>query len=368
VVGTVLGVAAFVSTLGLGATLSRQVSSSFDIRRATEVILRPDKPGLDVRWLDDGAISRLARLNGVVREGRRISVGEKPVRRTPDLTQPGIGVPLIGADAGALRVMAPVLTLGRLFDKFHDRDAVPVVMLSASVAREVGVNRVGVAVFVDGRAYTVIGVYRDVARRPEALAAAIVPYSVADQLVSPLSAGDEPQRDILIETKPGAAQIIGRQAPLAVRPEAAADLQAIAPPDPRTLRREIEASVTRSTILLSVVALLIGTISIGNSATAAIATRTSEIGLRRAVGARASHIFLQLVAETAALGGLGGVVGALLGILTTSVVALLNGWIPVIEIRSALTACAASAAAGVIAGLLPAIRATRIPPVRALQR
>jgi putative ABC transport system permease protein len=49
------------------------------------------------------------------------------------------------------------------------------------------------------------------------------------------------------------------------------------------MRREVEDSVARSTLLLSVVALFIGTVSIGNAATAGIAARTPEIGLRRAV-------------------------------------------------------------------------------------
>ena len=121
-------------------------------------------------------------------------------------------------------------------------------------------------------------------------------------------------------------------------------------------------------MFLSLVALVIGTVSIGNAATAAIATRAPEIGLRRAVGARRHHIFLQLVAETSTLGALGGTTGALLGVLTVSTVSLVNGWVPTIDLRSTLVASAASTAAGLLAGLLPASRAVRIAPVQALQR
>ncbi len=223
------------------------------------------------------------------------------------------------------------------------------------------------AIFVAGQAYTVVGIYHDVLRRPEVMAAAIVPYSVAGR-VNAATADLRLERVVLVETAPGAAQLIGRQAPLALRPEAPAELRAIAPPDPRTLRREIEASTTRSTLLISGVALLMGTVSIGNAATAGIAARTPEIGLRRAVGARRRHIFVQLVLETAVLGCLGGTVGALLGILTTSLVSLLNGWTPVIELRSAVFACAISIVAGLLAGLIPAARAAAVPPVQALQR
>ncbi|MEU7904936.1 ABC transporter permease [Actinoplanes sp. NPDC049118] len=367
VLGTVLGAAAFVASLGLGTTLNQQVSSAFDMRRATEVLVEPESDQTPASWLDQTALARLTRLNGVVTAGRRVTLDEHPISRTVDLRQSGTSITVIGADPAAVRVMAPSLTQGRAYDDFQERNASPVLLLSEPIAHKLNIGRIGVAVFLEGRAYTVMGIYRDVARRPEAMAAVIMPYSVATKL-SGTTAGAAANHDVLIETAFGAAQLIGTQAPLALRPEAPADLRALAPPDPRTLRNDIESSVTESTVIISAAALLIGTISIGNAATAGIASRTQEIGLRRAVGGRRRHIFLQLILETGALGGFGGVIGVLLGILVTCVVSLAKGWTPVIGISSALGACAISAVAGLLAGLIPATRAARIPPVRALQR
>ncbi|WP_433298163.1 ABC transporter permease [Actinoplanes sp. CA-030573] len=367
VIGTVVGAAAFVASLGLGTTLDHQVSSSFDVRRATEVLVQPESDGTAPTWLTTEALDRLTRLHGVVAAGRRVQLSEHTIRRTVDFSDDGAAVPIIGADPAAVRVMAPDLTVGRTYDDFQERNATPVVLLSEPIARRLHIGRTGVAVFLGGRAYTVMGIYHDVGRRPEAMTGVIVPYSVATTLPGAETAGTA-HPDVLIETSPGAAQLIGRQAPLALRPEAPTELRAIAPPDPATLRQEIESNVTRSTALLSAAALLIGTISIGNAATAGIAARTQEIGLRRAVGAGGKHIFLQLILETAALGALGGTVGVGLGILTTCVVSLANAWTPVIGLSSAFAACGVSALAGLLAGLIPATRAARIPPVRALQR
>jgi putative ABC transport system permease protein len=377
-VGTVLGTAAFVATLGLSSTASHQVSESFDLRRATEVMVRPaggsDATGEQAAtnaeqppsWQTSEAMSRLRRLNGVQAAGRRLSLPEQPIRRALGTSAGEVQAQVVGVDSDAFDAIEPHVMLGRTFDSFHDRAAIPVVLLPTNVARNLGINRVGVAVFIADRAYTVIGIFDDVVRRPESLVSVLMPFSVTQPLVG--AAGEQVKRDIVIKTAAGAAQLISGQATLALAPENPALLQALAPPDPRTLRREIEGSVTRLSLILSIVALAVGTVSIGNAATAGITARIPEIGLRRAVGARRRHIFGQLLAETTMLGALGGLIGAIAGVLMTVTVALLNRWQPVIDIRLAALASAAGALAGLLAGLLPGWRATRIQPVSALQR
>lgn len=377
-VGTVLGTAAFVATLGLSSTVSRQVSDSFDVRRATEVMVRPASEtgqateqvagsgSATPSWQQPQAMDRLRRLSGVQAAGRRLQLSEHPVRRGLNMPAGEVEAQVLGVDAGVLDAIEPRITLGRGFDAFHDDRAIPVALLPANLARNLGLTRVGVAVFIGDRAFTVIGIFDDVVRRPESLVSVLVPFSVAEPLSR--ASGTQPKRDVVVRTVPGAAQLISGQAPLALVPENPALLQALAPPDPKTLRREIEGDVTRLSLILSVVALAIGTVSIGNAATAGIAARIPEIGLRRAVGARPAHIFGQLLAETTTLGGVGGLVGAITGVLTTVAVSLANSWQPIVDIRLALLAAGAGAVAGLVAGLVPGWRATRIQPVAALQR
>ncbi|MHA7264095.1 ABC transporter permease [Arthrobacter sp. TMN-37] len=121
-------------------------------------------------------------------------------------------------------------------------------------------------------------------------------------------------------------------------------------------------------LLANLVALIAGSVSIGNSATATMAQRIPELGLRRALGARRSGIFAQLLGETTFLGMLGGAAGALLGVTATIGVALVNGWVPLIEITIVAVATGAGCAAETLAGILPALRATRISPTEALSR
>ena len=374
-IGTLLSASVFVATLGLSSTVAQQVSSTFDVRRATEVTVKPaDREGGDGQaadagpqeWLSTVALDRLTRLAGIESAGRRVQIERVSVDR---FAAPGVvaaEVPVTGVDSAALAAIDPSITQGRSFDAFHDRTASPVALVPANVARDLGISRSGTAVFLDGRAFTVIGIFDNVVSRPETLPAVVIPFAAAQHL----SAGDAAaaDRDVVIKTAAGAAQQIASQAALALAPGDPASLRAIAPPDPQTLRRQVEDDVQQLSLVLSAVALAIGAVSIGNAATASITMRVPELGLRRAMGARRSHVFAQLLAETTLLGVGGGIAGALLGTLTTVVVSLVNGWQPVIDIRTAFVATGACAVAGLLAGLLPALRATWIPPVAALRR
>ncbi|MEU4237840.1 ABC transporter permease [Actinoplanes sp. NPDC026619] len=116
------------------------------------------------------------------------------------------------APPSTIRCRRPSTSAGRTYGDFQERNATPVVLLSEPIAQRLHISRSGVGVFLEGHAYTVMGIYRDVGRRPEAMASVIMPYSVATNL--PHAAG---KPDVLIETAPGTAQLIGRQAPLALR-------------------------------------------------------------------------------------------------------------------------------------------------------
>ncbi|GIF02830.1 ABC transporter permease [Actinoplanes siamensis] len=363
-IGTILGAAAFVATLGIGTTIGEQVSNSFDVRRATEVrVSAVDKNDGAADWHGQPRLDRLRALNGVKAAGARVTLGERPLRRT--LSSEPSAVQVIGVDAGALSVISPHITIGRTFDSFHESRKTPVVLLPKSVAQNLGITRPGTAVFIGDRGFSVLGIFDDVIRRPETLLAVVVPASTTSTLTT---SSDNPEFDVLVATQPGSAQLIGEQAALALLPEAFRRLKVVAPPDPREFRREVEGNVQRLSLSLSLVALIVGAVSIANATTASVASRTAEIGLRRAIGARSIHIFAQLTGESTALGLFGGVIGVAVGLTTVSILSLVLRWSPVIDLRVAAIAALASATFGMAAGLIPAAKATRIQPVAALQQ
>ena len=120
-------------------------------------------------------------------------------------------------------------------------------------------------------------------------------------------------------------------------------------------------------IWISSISLLVGGVAIANTMFAAVIERTHEIGVRKAVGARGRDVRLQFLLEAATLSFLGGVVGVLLGWGASAAVEGLTPFPARVTPLLVLSGLAVSTLSGVLAGWLPAIRASRLDPVEALR-
>jgi putative ABC transport system permease protein len=371
--GTVLGVGAFVAILGLTATAAGQISASFSALSATEVTVRdvgaqPGQSTVDSFPADAGTL--VGRLNGVVHAGVSWVIGGGPaaVAATGDPRAGSTPLRLAAASPGYLAALDPTLASGTLYNDFHERRRMNVAVLGAGAARQLGISSTAnqPAVFVRGVGYTVVGILRDVARQPDALLSVLIPVATAEQAYGQ-PAADSPA-SMLIETRLGAAALIARQAPTQLRPDAPALLQAVPPPDAQALHDDVVSSLNGLFVVLAAITLVIGAVGIANTTFVAVLERTGEIGLRRAVGARPRQIAGQFLAETTAIGTLGGLVGTAIGIATVLIVALARSWTAILDPTPTLLAPLIGTLTGLLAGLAPAVRAARVEPLAALRR
>lgn len=380
VLGTLLGVAAFVAVLGLTATTSGQISKRFTALAATEVVVEDapaDPSAADFAFPDDTE-ARLTRLNGVqaagvhwlATVGTGDSKGEISARPPSIRRAPGESLTVIAASPGYLGAIHATVASGRLYDAFHQGERQRVAVLGKAAAHRLGITRLDSqpAIFIGDTPLTVIGIIDDVQRQPETLLSVVVPSSTATTLWGePGGREGQPPR-VLIETRLGAAQLIGRQAATAIRPEQPDRFKVTVPPDPKQLKEQVSTDLGTLFLALAGICLVIGAVGIANTTLVAVLERTAEIGLRRSLGARGRHIAAQFLSESAALGLLGGLIGTSIGVAAVVVVAVARQWTPILEPVTVLPAPLVGALTGLIAGLYPAWRASRVEPVEALRR
>jgi len=115
------------------------------------------------------------------------------------------------------------------------------------------------------------------------------------------------------------------------------------------------------------IALLVGGVGILAVMLISVRERTHEIGLRRALGARPRDIRIQFVVEAALLAGAGGILGVMAGIASTRAAAVVGFPEAMISWLAAAIAFAFSITVGVIFGIYPALRASRLEPILALR-
>jgi putative ABC transport system permease protein len=120
-------------------------------------------------------------------------------------------------------------------------------------------------------------------------------------------------------------------------------------------------------IAVAAVSLLVGGISIMNITLVSVTERTREIGLRMAVGARRSDIRWQFLIEAFILALMGGLVGAVLGAAAAIAIAWKAGWPILISPWAIILACGFAGFIGISFGLYPAHRAARLDPIVALR-
>lgn len=125
------------------------------------------------------------------------------------------------------------------------------------------------------------------------------------------------------------------------------------------------------TIFLAIIAgisLVVGGIGIMNIMMVTVTERTREIGLRKAVGARASDVLLQFLTEATVLAVIGGLIGLLIALLSTVALHLaLPSLNATVRFENVLLATTISATIGIFFGLYPANRAARLNPIDALR-
>ena len=381
--GILIGVATVIVLVSLGNGVSKQVSSSLEGLGPDLLIVTPSLGGPGT---GRGQPQPLTLADATAVGDQRLN--PHVAAALPSAEQ--FGIEITSADhkwqtnvAGTTETMPQVRNMrvanGRFFSQSEVLGQSRVVVLGSDVSRRLfpGDEPVGKSVKIQGQSFRVIGRF---ASRGSAAGfnqddVAAIPITT---VWSYLDAGPSRQlSEIYVRASDARPSTVEKARgeltrTLLVRHRIAdpnaADFQVLNPQD---LLRATGQATRAVTIFLGAVAgisLLVGGIGIMNVMLITVLERTREIGVRKAVGARRSHILGQFLVESLFLSVLGGVLGITLGVLASWGLGRLFPPIsPVVDVPILLLALTLALSVGLFFGIYPASRAARLDPIQALR-
>ncbi len=363
--GIIIGVGAVIALISIGQAATGSVTSQIQALGSNLITVTPLQMNgavlyypQDVAWLKQVVpqISADAPLmTGAV---------------TSDYGAQSYSTTLMGTTPPSLKIQGRSLAAGRYIiasDVNYRRD---VAVIGQTVEQQLfGVRSgLGQTIYVNGTPLAVVGVLKT--------AGGSFGANEDDVILTPITTAEE----ILGTNR--ISSIIAEARSSSVAPLAVAQIEAVM--DTRFANQNAAMVVSQDQILSTLstitstltlmlggiagISLLVGGIGIMNIMLVTVAERTREIGLRKAIGARRGAILTQFLVESGILSLLGGAIGAALGSLGAKLMASALGWSGGVASSSIVLALGFSLVVGIVFGMWPAMRASRLDPIEALRQ
>jgi putative ABC transport system permease protein len=362
--GIAIGVAAIVAVLGLSA--SSQAGLLAEINQlGTNLLTVSNGQNLTggTAELPIGAPAMIGRISGVQRVQSTGTVSGADAYRNRYI--PAVDTNGLTVQAGSLDLL-PVL--GTTVAQGHYLNAAtaqePVAVLGALAAQLLGIDRVysGERIWVGGHWFYLAGILKRAVLASDIDTSVLVGYPAAENYLG----FDGHPSTIYLRAETGRVDDVAEVLANTANPENPSGVNVSQPSDALVAQADAKGAFDGLFLGLGAVALLVGAVGVANIMIISVLERRSEIGLRRALGATRGHIRTQFLAEAVLLGLLGGVSGVAAGALATVIYAQAKHWAAVIPAQAWGGGIAASVLIGALAGLVPALRAARLSPTRAL--
>jgi putative ABC transport system permease protein len=372
--GIAIGTAAIVAVLGLSSSSQAGLLAEID-RLGTNLLTAEAGQRLTggAATLPLEAPARISHLDGVSLSAHTGLLKDDKVYRSSMIP---------AGNTGGLQVRAASLNLPAVLDTGVARGnwlnagtaRVPVAVLGSTAARRLGIDRLhpDQRIWLGGRWFDVAGILKPSPLVPDVDSSALIGYPAARAYLGYLSmVGGErkagPPSSIYVRTATGHEAAVQLLLAQTANPAAPTEVNVSQPSDVLTARAAAAGAFDSLFLGLGIVALIVGAVGVANIMIISVLERRSEIGLRRALGATKGQIRTQFLAESILLAVIGGVAGVLAGAAATAVYAGSKDWTVVIPAEAWSGGIASAILIGAFAGLMPALRASRMPPTVALR-
>ncbi len=383
ILGVVIGVTTVMAVASLVTGIRRQIFNAIEvagpttlyiIRYFSQTPLNPDRLPYEVRIrpvLQRSDAVAVARLPEVRYAGIWVQSFQK-IEYQGERTQQ---VVVFGADEHYMDIQGGTLLAGRMFSRAELTGEQVIVLETAVADRLFGrINPLGQQVRVGGVSFRVIGIYQrpsNIFEPPGQETGGIIPFAAARERLqydetNALFIAVKPWSGVTVDQAMDAVTVALRRA-RGLRPGMPNTFDLITQDQILDVIGNLTSYFFLAMISLSSVALLVGGIGVMAIMMVSVSDRTKEIGLRKALGATRREVLWQFLVEAATLTLLGGAVGVVFGLGAGQLLKAAMGLESSVPLWSIGVACGVSIGIGLVFGLLPANRASRMDPVEALR-
>jgi putative ABC transport system permease protein len=365
--GIAIGVAAIVAVLGLAAS-SQALLLAEIARLGTNLLTVTSGQTLaggtaELPTASPGMVGQLPGVTAVQYTGVISSANAYRSPYIPSYDTNALSVQAASLDLPA--VVGTSVAQGRYLNAATARQ--PVAVLGYEAAQLMGINRIwpGMRIWLGGQWFYVVGILNSATLAQQIDTSVLVGFPAAEKY---LDFDGHPSEIYVRTTRNDPAvttrvdNLLGYQA----NPENPSEVDVSQPSSSLTAQADAAGAFDTLFLGLGGVALLVGAVGVANIMVISVLERRQEIGLRRALGATRGQIRTQFLSEAILLALIGGVTGVISGAVCTAVYAHIKGWPVVIPAEAWAGGLAAAILIGALAGLLPAIRASRLSPTEAL--
>ncbi len=366
--GIIIGTTSVILLVSLGTGLQKYITNQIEAIGSNLVIIFPGSisggrgPGgatvnrltiNDAEYLRN-RIKNASAISSVVTKSTRLKYGSKEVKNTT----------VYGIDEYFTKVVTITAAQGRNFRPQDISNGTRVAIIGPSAAKKLSNNIIGKKIEVSGRKYTVIGIAKERGSTFGVDQDNTI-YIPITQMINQF--GIKNINGIYIKAKtPEDVNSVQRKAgDLMSKRLSEEDFSVSTQKETLNTIQGILGVLSLALGGIAAISLLVGGIGIMNIMLVSVTERTKEIGLRKAVGAPPAAILWQFLIEAVVLSVFGGIIGILLGYLGSFAISFFIT--TVVPIWAVALAFGFSVFVGVVFGVAPAIRASRLDPIVALR-
>jgi putative ABC transport system permease protein len=361
--GIAIGVAAIVAVLGLSSSAQAGLLSEIaQLGTNLLVVQNGQSPSGQAVELPAAAPSMIARVGPVTRVDETGSVSGN-VYRSPLI--PAIDTNALSIEAASLGLLHTVgssVAVGSYLNAATAQE--PLAVLGAAAAQRLGIDRVfsGERIWLDNMWFYVSGILHPAALVPAIDSSVLIGFPAAEHYLG----FDGRPSSIYVRAATSQVYAVDNVLAATANPENPGEVDVSQPSAALVAQADAQGAFDGLFLGLGAVALLVGAVGVANIMVISVLERRAEIGLRRALGATKGHIRVQFLSEAVVLALIGGAVGVGGGALSTAVYASSKSEAIVIPALAWAGGIGAAILIGAVAGLWPALRASRMSPTEAL--